>query len=42
VAAMVEKVRVSKNTNTYIVQKQEFQHRSGRGMHAGGRTLEMM
>jgi hypothetical protein len=29
---------VFKNTNLYIVQRQEFQHRRGRGMHAVGRT----
>jgi hypothetical protein len=28
--------RVLEDKNTYIVQRQDFQHRRGRGMHAVG------
>jgi hypothetical protein len=34
-------VGVLKNTNTYIIQRQDFQYRRSRGMHAVGRTWKM-
>jgi hypothetical protein len=39
--AIIDQVRVLENMKTYIVQRQEVQHRRGRGMHAVGRTWEM-